>query len=349
MQHTLPRTISVLVIAISALSIAACNPKQDSTAATPAAPVAETPATVPPSPPVETQTAAPASKRFKLEDVAVSDANLGRFPYFSAPEGTEYINGGGKQVKFDLSQIAIDGKLVPVEGPWFGAYVQSTRGSEWAQRFVDKSYEDIITSLGGVKIFQGSVLKPEATRLNEAKQLDKAEGNFDYWNDDPIQTYVIRKANGAAVYVQVQTNSAGGRIQVAQQGEFKQTITLLKADDLKKSLDSGGKAVVHVQFDVDQAFVQPDGMQAVAEIASLLKADPKLRLSIEGHTDNSGSKEHNLPLSKNRAATVQQLLQLAGIETARLKTNGFGGEKPLVPNDSEGNKAQNRRVELVKF
>lgn len=118
----------------------------------------------------------------------------------------------------------------------------------------------------------------------------KTEGSLDYWNDDPISTYVIRRANGAVIYIQVQTTSAGGQIQVAQRGEFKQTIQLLKVDDMKRALAASGKAIVHVNFDVDQATVQPDGMRAVAEIASVLKSEPQLKLSIEGHTDNSGTK-----------------------------------------------------------
>lgn len=348
------RFLTATTLCTVAVVLTACGKKtpQEPATATPAP--ASVAAVAPPSAPalpapVETSATAATPTAFNLDSIRVSTANMGAFPYFSAPEGTEYINGGGKQVTFDLNHIAIDGKLVPIEGPWFGAYVQAKRGKEWSQRFIDKSYEEFIVGLGGVKIFHGNVPRAEIDRVDALKQLTKTEGSLDYWNDDPISTYVIHRANGAAIYIQVQTNSAGGKIQVAQKGAFKQTIQLLKADELKKALDASGKAVVHVNFDIDQATVLPDGMRAVAEIASVLKSEPQLKLSIEGHTDNSGAKEHNLILSKNRADTVQQLLQLAGVAADRLKTQGLGDEKPLVSNDTDDNKAHNRRVELVKF
>ncbi len=344
----------------------ACEKQQDASAAADSPvsiavqvppPVEATP-DVPPGPagPAEPVEALPAAiavtaepAAFDLNSIAASDTDLGEFPYFSAPEGAQYINGGGKEKNFERSQVAVDGKLMPVEGPWFGAYLGAKAGTPWSAHFVEKSYDDIITSLGGVRIFHGRVERTDVERVKALNQLTSSQGNFDYWNKDPISTYVIRRANGAAVYIQVQTNSASGRLQVAQQGKFEQTIQLVKASDLKKSLDANGKAVVHVNFDVDQATVQADGMRSVAEIVSLLHTEPALKLSIEGHTDTSGAPEHNRALSKNRADTVQQLLRLAGVAADRLKTQGWGDTQPVKPNTSDDKKAQNRRVELIKF
>ncbi len=74
-----------------------------------------------------------------------------------------------------------------------------------------------------------------------------------------------------------------------------------------------------------------------------------MKLSIEGHTDNSGSVERNKKLSTDRANTVMYALAGKGTDIKRLKARGFGAEKPSVPNNTEENKAKNRRVELVKF
>lgn len=123
----------------------------------------------------------------------------------------------------------------------------------------------------------------------------------------------------------------------------------VKAAQIKQELDSKGKAVLYINFDVDKASLQPDGVLAVAEIKQLLTENPTLALSIEGHTDNTGAAAHNQSLSEARAQQVQQELVRGGIAAARLRAAGYGASKPLVANDSESNKAKNRRVELVKI
>ena len=69
-------------------------------------------------------------------------------------------------------------------------------------------------------------------------------------------------------------------------------------------------------------------------------------LRIEGHTDDSGTHEHNQTLSENRAATVKKWLVDHGTAPDRLKSMGFGETKPQVPNTSAANKQQNRRTEF---
>lgn len=72
------------------------------------------------------------------------------------------------------------------------------------------------------------------------------------------------------------------------------------------------------------------------------------KLTIEGHTDASGSAAHNQTLSEQRAAAVKAYLVGKGIDAARLNTAGFGASRPVAANASELGRAQNRRVELVK-
>ena len=154
--------------------------------------------------------------------------------------------------------------------------------------------------------------------------------------------------NGKPVFFSIATNSSYGSIAVAEGEAFKQTITLLKSDEIKKELDDKGKVVLHINFDTDKATLQPDGKTAVAEIAKVLQSDATLKLDINGYTDNTGNYSHNLQLSIDRANTVLNSLVSAGIAKNRLNANGFGSQNPLVGNDSEEGKTQNRRVELVK-
>ncbi|UYZ58787.1 OmpA family protein [Hymenobacter latericus] len=104
-----------------------------------------------------------------------------------------------------------------------------------------------------------------------------------------------------------------------------------------------------MNFDTDQTTIRPESEPTVAEVVTLLRQHPQLRLGVEGHTDNTGSPAHNRQLSQGRAQAVVTKLTQAGIAADRLRAAGFGSDKPLVANDTEPHKAQNRRVELVKL
>ncbi|MFT4024369.1 MAG: OmpA family protein [Flavihumibacter sp.] len=173
------------------------------------------------------------------------------------------------------------------------------------------------------------------------------DGSADYWNS-PVKTYLVRRANGDDVYIQVSGNTAGGTVQVLQKEAFKQTITMLKADDIEKELSSKGKAVLHINFDTDKATLKPDGLDAVKEIIKVLQADNSLKIAINGYTDNVGDAAHNQQLSEARAATVKNEISKAGIAGDRLTAKGFGQSDPIADNNTEEGRMQNRRVELVK-
>ncbi len=126
---------------------------------------------------------------------------------------------------------------------------------------------------------------------------------------------------------------------------MKQGITASKlADEIR----SGGFATLHIQFDTAKAELKADGQAAVREIALLLRQDPALKLSIEGHTDNVGAAADNKKLSQARAEAVLKAVLAQGIAASRLSAAGKGQEVPVADNRTEAGRASNRRVELVK-
>ncbi|GGE46328.1 OmpA family protein [Pedobacter psychrotolerans] len=302
------------------------------------------------NPAADSSKAQPVEKRgFDIRNIPVTKKDLGVFPYFSAPKKTVYINGGGKKKDFDQTYVPVNGILTPVEGPSFSAYIQAADGEEWQQFYVDNSYEDMIVSLGGVKIAEEVVTKEEVDRVGKDKLKSGDEGSFDYWSNIPIKTYLIKRSDSDIVYIQLQTTSTSGAIQIAEKGSFHQTISLIKADEIKQQLDRAGKAVLYINFDTDKSSLKPEGQTAVEEINKVLSADISLKIAINGHTDNTGNEARNLILSKERAAAVRSALIKKGIADERLISNGFGSKKPLVANTTEENKAKNRRVELIKL
>ena len=76
------------------------------------------------------------------------------------------------------------------------------------------------------------------------------------------------------------------------------------------------------------------------------EANPTLRLSVEGHSDNMGKPASNLSLSQKRAEAVKNYLAQNGIDANRLEAKGFGQEKPVADNSTPEGRAANRRVEL---
>jgi outer membrane protein OmpA-like peptidoglycan-associated protein len=80
-------------------------------------------------------------------------------------------------------------------------------------------------------------------------------------------------------------------------------------------------------------------------LATFMKANPAVRIEIGGHTDDLGDATTNLTLSKKRAQGVVDYLTKAGIDPARVRAVGYGKTRPLLPNTSDENRRQNRRIE----
>ena len=120
--------------------------------------------------------------------------------------------------------------------------------------------------------------------------------------------------------------------------------------DIRSALDTEGRIVSHgIHFDTGKASLKPESLPTLKMILALLQDDPGLRFSIEGHTDNQGGAGINQPLSKNRAAAVAEWLEAKGIEGSRLRAAGLGDSKPIDSNNTLEGRANNRRVEFVKF
>ena len=113
---------------------------------------------------------------------------------------------------------------------------------------------------------------------------------------------------------------------------------------------SEGKIIVNgIKFDVNKATLKPESMGPINRIYKLMIKQPDLKFSIEGHTDSDGNEKANLVLSKKRGKAVMDKLISMGIDKSRLKYTGFGESKPIDTNATPEGKANNRRVEFVKF
>ena len=121
--------------------------------------------------------------------------------------------------------------------------------------------------------------------------------------------------------------------------------------DFSKTILSVGRFVTHgITFDVNSDRLRPESNPVLKVVAEAMKAEPGLKLRIEGHTDSTGDAAKNLDLSKRRAEAVKAaLVSQFGVGADRLTTEGLGQTKPVKPNDTPQGRAENRRVEFVKL
>jgi OOP family OmpA-OmpF porin len=128
------------------------------------------------------------------------------------------------------------------------------------------------------------------------------------------------------------------------------------SDDVDKCNRTPDGAVVNadgcwninkIYFDWNKANVQQQFKQKLMNAVEVFKANPYLRIELQGHTDNTGSVDYNQVLSEKRANNVKRVLIKEGVSENQLSTQGFGFTRPEASNDSEENRSLNRRVEAV--
>lgn len=102
----------------------------------------------------------------------------------------------------------------------------------------------------------------------------------------------------------------------------------------------------NIYFERGTPVVSPASFESLDGLANLLNQNPGMQIRIEGHTDSVGKYYELLDLSRNRSNAIKKYLVTMGIMSGRISTVGFGGTRPVAPNDTEENRAKNRRVEV---
>lgn len=186
-----------------------------------------------------------------------------------------------------------------------------------------------------------TTLKPDVKVYNQ----QKSQVGGEHYDGTPGAglDFMIDLTPGQDFYVQILPYGSTGKYRLA-------TRPAVQAADMANAIKARGLVDLYgIYFDTDQTFVKAESKTTLTEVASLLSADKTLKLEVSGHTDNSGTKEHNMTLSQGRAeAVVAALVGQYQIDASRLIAKGYGDTKPVAANDSPANMAKNRRVELRK-
>lgn len=162
---------------------------------------------------------------------------------------------------------------------------------------------------------------------------------------------VLLNADAAAV---ADAATAGAAL-VAKDGELARleeelaALANARGDDLVSLGGSrkGRYRLPGTAFLAGKATLQPEARQSLGQLGKRLKASGKA-WSVEGFSDNLGSEESNVALSRQRAEAVMAVLRAAGVPAGKLSAKGWGSVKPLASNTGKSGRAQNRRVEIIQ-
>ena len=170
------------------------------------------------------------------------------------------------------------------------------------------------------KAREGQALAEEKTRL-EAEERAIAQSEA---------------AQARAEAAQARAEAAQARAQAAQtqEGVVNDSVPM-------------GMPASSVYFDFDKSFIVPKFDDVIRSHAGYLRANPDLKVEIQGNCDERGSREYNIGLGNSRALAVKAALELSGVQGGRITITSFGSEKPLALGHDESSWQQNRRADFV--
>ena len=214
-----------------------------------------------------------------------------------------------------------DGKRIPIEGHYYQINYFLNKGAvpPGALKII-RNIQDALKKVGGKVIYEGG----------------------------RHSTIMVQKA-GNETWVGVEAFSGEYNLTIVEKETMKQEV-VANAEAMGNDINTTGHVSVYgIYFDTGKSAIKPESDGAISEIAKLLGNDGSLKLYVVGHTDNVGSLDSNMKLSKDRAdAVVNALSGKHDIAAVRLKPYGVASLSPITSNDTEDGRAKNRRVELVK-
>jgi OmpA-OmpF porin, OOP family len=229
-----------------------------------------------------------------------------------------------KDTEFDSHKfIGQDKKTVSIEGHKYYILYRLNKGvAEPGELKIRRNIQDALKKIGGQVVF---------------------DDNF-----NKSSTIVLQK-QGKETWVEVRSYNNMYKQTIVEKDIMKQEV-MANAEAMGNDINTTGHVSIYgIHFDTGKSEIKPESDAAISEIAKLLKNNAALNIYVVGHTDNVGSFDSNMKLSKDRAdAVAKALTSKYGIAATRLKSYGVASLSPVASNDTENGKAKNRRVELVK-
>ncbi|WP_114749143.1 OmpA family protein [Pleomorphovibrio marinus] len=226
------------------------------------------------------------------------------------------------------------------------AFIEGKPDSSFLYRF---KFPESIDLGEKILVTEGRVLDAKS-----GKPVDAKLSLVNLSNDSTM--YEFRSDGKTGDFVMLYPDKGISGLYVEKKG-FLPRIYNVERDSLKnrknlsielEPVESGKNFVFeNIFFDFDKADLKPESISSLSRLMKFLQEHPEVNILIEGHTDNVGGSSYNENLSLKRALAVKEYLMKLGIGENRLETVGRGDKKPLKDNETEENRALNRRIEVI--
>jgi outer membrane protein OmpA-like peptidoglycan-associated protein len=202
---------------------------------------------------------------------------------------------------------------------------------------------------GHVYNMRDSTVVPGVELVFSGQQADKKAISYRDVTKPDSGTYSVELLSGRTYQVAVTKDGNNIATEAFEVPVVTNDTTVIEKDFYVPFMDSVALkrfTFKKIYFDTDEHYLRPESVTELDNLLKVLKANPQINLSIDGHCDSRNSDEYNITLGDNRAKAAYDYLVKNGISDRRLMTVSYGERRPIAPNDSPENMQLNRRTEF---
>ena len=230
--------------------------------------------------------------------------------------------------------------------------VRNSTAEKWEKRAATaRSIEAIQEQINKARTGKVNDLEAEKAKMKDQEarlQAEMQQNQEKFQAEAAAQEAALKAANQREADLQKELAEERAKAEARQQ-EAMNKLNELQSQMIQVTKSARGiiLSMSDILFAVNKADLKADLKTSLAKVAGILSVYQQFNVSIEGNTDNTGSEEHNMKLSQQRADNVKVFLVEQGIAENRLTAKGLGMTMPVADNSTKEGRQKNRRVDLV--